>query len=71
MPEDDTVDALGAEIDLPAILGEALVLALPLYPRAPGADLPAAADAATERRPFAGLAALRDRLGGAEGDGPG
>lgn len=68
-PEDDEVEMgdellepLGAFIDLDAVMVEALSLALPLYPRADGADMPAAAvddapDAPT-RRPFAGLADL-------------
>lgn len=70
MPEDDTAEPLPAVIDLGAVLVEALALALPLYPRAPGAELgsvlvaepggtPPADDAV---KPFAGLAALKDRL---------
>ncbi len=70
MPEDDTSEPLGAVIDLGVVLTEALALALPLYPRAEGAELEE--DAFTEPgkaplrdeeiRPFAGLASLRDRL---------
>lgn len=70
MPDDDTVEPLPDTIDLYAVLTEALALALPLYPRADGAELgqivytekgvaPLTDEAA---KPFAGLGALRDRL---------
>ncbi|MFM2354622.1 MAG: hypothetical protein RLZZ528_358 [Pseudomonadota bacterium] len=57
MPEDDTVEPLPEVIDLLTVLTEALALALPLYPRAEGADaaLPAAEPV---EKPFAGLADL-------------
>ncbi len=66
MPEDDTADPLTDSIDVAAIAIEALALALPLYPRAPGADLgeavfapPGAAPLRdADLRPFAGLAGL-------------
>lgn len=66
MPEDDSAEPLPEEIDLHDILREALALALPLYPRAPGAELGEAVYAAPgteplrdqDLRPFAGLAAL-------------
>lgn len=66
MPEDDSAEPLPEVIDLIEILREALALALPLYPRAPGADLGEAVFAADgtqplrdrDLRPFAGLAAL-------------
>jgi len=66
MPEDDTTDPLTDSIDVAAVAIEALALALPLYPRAPGADLGEAVFAApgaeplrdVDLRPFAGLAAL-------------
>lgn len=71
MPEDDTIEPLPGSIDLWQIAAEALALALPPWPRLPGAELGALAvappgaapltDAAA--RPLAGLAALRDRLG--------
>ena len=75
MTGDDTIDPLGSHIDLNAIMSEALALALPLYPRAPDADLgeavftkpgeiPMTREAA---KPFAGLAdltGLRDTLKG-------
>ncbi len=77
MPEDDSLEPLGAVIDLGALLAEALALNLPLYPRAEGAELGAAVfaeDGVTplsdeDVKPFAGLRGLKDKLGGpAEGD---
>lgn len=76
MPEDDTVEPLGAVIDPGAVLEEALSLAVPPFPRAPDAEAldltaapPGAAPLTDEaRRPFAGLAALRARM---DGDGGG
>ena len=73
IPDDDT-EPLGQTIDAGEVLTEALSLALPLYPRAPGAaladageDTPAAQDT---RRPFAGLASLMaGRKGEADGNG--
>jgi uncharacterized metal-binding protein YceD (DUF177 family) len=70
MPEDETIEPLGAVIDLEAVIAEALALALPLYPRAEGAELdemvvtePGAAPLRDEDvKPFAGLAGLRDAL---------
>ncbi len=69
--EDDTTDPLTDTIDLAAVAIEALTLALPLYPRAPGADLGEAVFAPpgaeplrdTDLRPFAGLAALVGKTG--------
>jgi uncharacterized metal-binding protein YceD (DUF177 family) len=69
MPEDDTIEPLPASLDLAEVMVEALALALPAYPRAPGADLgemtvtapgltPLDADAV---RPFAGLKAALGR----------
>lgn len=57
---DDETDPLGAFIDIEAIMTEALVLALPLYPRAKGAALDSTEDEATAetRKPFSGLADL-------------
>ncbi len=70
MPEDDSVEPLGDEIDVQAAMTEALSLALPTYPRKDGVELGAArfaedgvapmTDEAT--RPFAGLAALREKM---------
>jgi len=70
MPEDESIDPLGPEIDLEAVMAEALTLALPLYPRAPGAEpAPSSNDAPgggpeenTGRRPFAALATLKKKL---------
>ncbi|MDR5651709.1 YceD family protein [Ruixingdingia sedimenti] len=73
MPEDDTLEPLPEVIDLGAVMVEALALALPDYPRAPGAELGEAVFAApgvaalrdADLRPFAALARLRP---GGEGD---
>ncbi|WP_416376510.1 YceD family protein [Thalassovita sp.] len=70
MPEDDSIEALGKVIDPAAVMVEALSLALPLYPRAKDAELDQtrftepgkAAMTDEETKPFAGLAALRDKL---------
>jgi uncharacterized metal-binding protein YceD (DUF177 family) len=66
MPEDDSTEPLPEIIDLTEVLREALALALPLYPRAPGAELGEAVFAApgaapirdADLRPFAALASL-------------
>ena len=70
MPEDDTVEPLPQEIDLVAVMTEALALNIPPYPRSDQAE--PVKEAFTEPgktpltdddvRPFAGLAALRDKL---------
>ena len=72
MPEDDSAEPLPATLDLSDVMIEALSLALPAYPRAPG--VPPLEVAVTEPgqtpltdadvKPFAGLSALRDRLAG-------
>ncbi|MCZ4351416.1 DUF177 domain-containing protein [Roseovarius aestuarii] len=70
MPEDDMNEPLSDTIDLTAVISESLALALPDYPRADGADFndsqfsepgttPLQDD---DLKPFAGLAALRDKL---------
>ena len=76
MPDDDDIEPLGVWIDPEAVMIEALSLALPDYPRAPGVALgetvltepgkTALTDDAL--RPFAGLADLRSRLGTDGGD---
>ena len=71
MPEDDTTEPMPEVIDITEIAVEALMLALPLYPRAPGAELGSvvhAGDGVTpladsDLKPFAGLAGLAERLG--------
>lgn len=71
--EDDEIEPLGERIDLGLVAVEALALALPPYPRRDGATLARAAtdpegeapDEDAEVKPFAALAALRDKLGGA------
>ncbi len=71
IPEDDTAEPLPGQIDLAAVAIEALALALPEYPRAPGAELgarefpaPDAAPEASPPKPLAGLAALMARKPG-------
>ncbi len=69
MPEDDTIEALPETIDAGAVMIEALALALPPWPRAPGAGLapPDTGDdaAGTNRiKPFARLAELLKKPGG-------
>lgn len=71
IPEDDTQEPLPEVIDPGSVAVEALALALPLYPRAPGATLSEAVFAGPgvtplrdeDLRPFAGLASLADKLG--------
>jgi len=70
MPEDDTREPMPETVDLVAVMAEALALALPDYPRAPGAELgqavftPPGAEPLHDDalKPFAGLAALKDKL---------
>ena len=70
MPEDDTSEPLPDTLDLEVVLAEALALALPLYPRADGAELGEAIytkDGAKplsdeDVKPFAGLADLKKKL---------
>lgn len=70
MPEDDTVEALPATLDLAEVMIEALALALPPYPRVTGAapgdtvvTEPGKVPLTDEgMRPFAGLRDLRDKL---------
>jgi uncharacterized metal-binding protein YceD (DUF177 family) len=72
MPEDDTLEPMPERLDLAEVMHEALALALPEYPRAPGVELGAAAfgprgagraddstDADERPNPFAALAQLR------------
>jgi len=71
MPEDESQEALGAEIDLDLLMEEALALALPLYPRIDASDPVSfqttepgrAAMTDDDAKPFAGLAALKAQLG--------
>ena len=66
--DDDEVEPLGSSIDLGLVAIEALALALPDYPRKPGAAIPPdlqTGDDEDERpKPFAALAALKERLDG-------
>jgi hypothetical protein len=59
IPDDDTLEPLGPVIDPGAVMAEALALALPDYPRAPGAALPEGLAPEPLANPFAALAALR------------
>lgn len=64
IPEDDSLEPLGPLIDPGAVMAEALALALPDYPRAPGATLAASLADSTPPggempNPFAALAALK------------
>ncbi|MFN7001797.1 MAG: YceD family protein [Roseinatronobacter sp.] len=81
MPQDDTLEPLGAEIDISAIAIEALSLALPAFPRAPDAELsptgtldsaPPGATPLPESRPnpFAALAVLKGKLPDPDGTPP-
>lgn len=71
MPEDETQERLGAWVDPQAVMIEALSLAIPEFPRADGAELgelvvtePGAhALRDADLKPFAGLAALKARMG--------
>lgn len=66
MPEDDTMEPVPEVIDAGAVAAEALVLALPPFPRAPGAALDRADFAPpgvvplgdADLKPFAGLAGI-------------
>ncbi|WP_299816334.1 DUF177 domain-containing protein [uncultured Jannaschia sp.] len=74
MPEDDSLEPLPAIIDMGEVLEEALALSIPAFPRASsaeGLDLSATPPGAKpieddKIRPFAALAALKDRLQGKE-----
>ena len=74
---DDTAEALPEVLDVGHVALEALALALPLYPRAEGArlDQTVFADPGTtpltdaDLKPFAGLAALKAKLGGPDDSG--
>lgn len=82
MPQDDTVEPLGEWICPASVMAETLALELPAYPRAAGLDTGAADMAQTPQgpapvqdssddperpKPFAALAALKDKLEKGEG----
>ncbi|MBA3911503.1 MAG: hypothetical protein C0524_16905 [Rhodobacter sp.] len=79
MPEDETVDPMPEVIDIAEIAAEALMLALPLYPRAAGAELGQVVHAGegiaplsdNDLKPFAGLAGLAGRLAAKPEEGGG
>lgn len=70
IPEDVNREPLGQVIDPGLIMVEMLALSLPLFPRAPDAELEQSAFTAPGRtplsdddvRPFSGLKSLRDKL---------
>lgn len=70
MPEDTSAEPLGTIISAQDVMVESLLLALPLYPRSENAELGEAVfteDGVAplkdeDTKPFAGLAALRDRF---------
>lgn len=66
--EDDEIEPLRDRIDLGRVAIEALALALPAYPRKEGANLGGGdEDGDMDRpKPFAALAALREKLGPGE-----
>ncbi|TPE51473.1 DUF177 domain-containing protein [Amaricoccus solimangrovi] len=63
--DDEEVDPLPERLDIGLVALEALALALPAYPRKEGAALADTGFAAEDEevKPFAALAALRDKLG--------
>lgn len=79
MPEDDTQEPLPEVVDVYAVAIEALELALPAYPRAPGVELGEAVFAAPgvaplrdeDLRPFSGLAGLAQKLAQGKDDSSG
>jgi uncharacterized metal-binding protein YceD (DUF177 family) len=79
MPEDDSAEPLPDSIDPGAVMTEALALALPDYPRVPGAVYGGVAVAPpgamplgeADLKPFAGLADLSRRLSGGNSSGGG
>jgi uncharacterized metal-binding protein YceD (DUF177 family) len=82
MPEDDSTEPMPEVIDLAEIAAEALALALPLYPRAPGAEFAQALHAGdgvtplsdADLKPFSALQGLAKELAAKEkpkpDDGP-
>lgn len=70
MPDDDTIEPLGDQIDLRGLATEALALALPDFPKTPGVKFDGldvtepGAEALTDEtsKPFASLAALKEKL---------
>lgn len=74
--DDETIEPLGAEIDLMTVLREALLLEIPDFPRSAGAELGAAQFTEQglapmtdqDARPFAGLADLKAKLEASQKD---
>jgi hypothetical protein len=55
---------IGGKVDLGALAVEFLLLGIDPYPRKPGAEFATPEAGESGNRPFAGLEALKDRLGG-------
>jgi uncharacterized metal-binding protein YceD (DUF177 family) len=78
MPEDDTVEPMPEVVDLADVAAEALALALPLYPRAPGVDFTQALHAGDgvaplsdqDVKPFSALQGLAEQLKAKAKPGP-
>ena len=78
MPEDDSVEPMPEVIDLAEIAAEALALALPLYPRAPGVEFAQALHAGegvaplsdADVKPFSALQGLAEQLKAKEKSDP-
>lgn len=76
MPEDDTQEQKPAQIDLNAVMAEAVALALPAFPRAEGVEPvelsvtePGKAPLTDDDvKPFAALKSLRDKLDDTDGE---
>jgi uncharacterized metal-binding protein YceD (DUF177 family) len=66
-PEDEPEVLVNETVDLGAIAIEFLVLGIDPYPRKPGAVFEAPADGDSAARPFAALAALKDKQSRGEG----
>lgn len=72
IPDNDEIENLGTVIDLGVVAMEALILALPEYPKVEGAELENTSFTAPnvvpisdeDVKPFAGLAALKEKLEG-------
>ncbi len=70
MPDDETLEPVGEVIDPGLVMVEALALALPIYPHAPGAELTDTDFAGPgikpmtdeDARPFAGLRGLHEKF---------
>ncbi len=62
--EDPPEPLVGGKVDLGALATEFLLLGIDPYPRKPGAEFAPPAEGEPNEHPFAGLEALKKRLGG-------